>query len=101
MNATGFRQKSVKILYQRPHANGEESCTISWVSMGYSPLKEILKREIKEYALEKGFDIKTLIEYTAMNTVIIKEMDNIVDEYDIGEIKENIESVNSWAKVDL
>ena len=64
-----------------------------------SDVEEILKREIKEYALEKGFDIKTPIEYTAMNTVIIKEMDSIVDEYDTVETKENIESVNSWAKV--
>ena len=109
--------RSVKILDQRPQAKRRGELYNILGKYGVFPLKmhsgkgvffpiiyesdleEILKREIKEYALEKGFDIKTPIEYTAMKTVIIKEMDSIVDEYDTGEIKENIGSVNSWAKV--
>ena len=117
MDATGFRQKSVKILDQKPHEKrrGElynilgkygifplkmhSGKGVFFPIIGESDLEEILKKEVKEYALEKGFDIKTPIEYTAMKTVIIKEMDSIVDEYNDEEIKENIESVNSWAKV--
>ena len=64
-----------------------------------SDLEEILKKEVRDYANEKGFEIKTPIEYTAMKTVVVKEIDSIIDEFTDQEIIENIERVNDWAKV--
>ena len=64
-----------------------------------SDLEEILKKEVRDYAKEKGFEIKTPIEYTAMKTVVVKEIDSIIDEFTDQEIIENIERVNDWAKV--
>ena len=54
---------------------------------------------MKTYASEKGFEIKTPIEYSAMKTVIVKQIDEIIDEYSLEEIRENIETLNQWAKV--
>ena len=58
-----------------------------------------MKKEVRDYANEKGFEIKTPIEYTAMKTVVVKEIDSIIDEFTDQEIIENIERVNDWAKV--
>ena len=46
-----------------------------------------------------GFEIRIPIEYSAMKTIVVKEVDSIIDEYTEPEIKESIETVNEWAKV--
>ena len=49
--------------------------------------------------MEKGLEIKVPIEYNAIKTVIVKEIDSMVDEFEDEEIRESIERLNDWAKV--
>ena len=62
-------------------------------------LENILKQEMANKAKEKGFEILTPIEYGAMHAVVIKEIDSMVDDCSVEEIKNNVEDLNIWAKV--
>ena len=61
-------------------------------------LEEILKEESVNKAKENGFEIYTPIEYGAMRMVVVKEIDEMIDDYSKEKIMANIE-LNSWAKV--
>ena len=114
---TNYRQKSVKIVDHKPHV--KRKCELYGIlgRCGIFPrkmhvgkgvfypiineedLEEILKEENVRKAKEKGFEIFTPIEYGAMRTVMVKEVDEMIDDYSNEEIIANIEELNSWAEV--
>ena len=112
------RQKSVKINDKQPHAKrkgelynflGRHGIFPSKMHAGQGvffavilegDLEKILKKEVVEKAQEKGFEIITPIEYGALKTVIVKEIDAMVDDYNEEEIKESIEMLNEGVKVE-
>ena len=113
METNTCKQKSVKVIDHWPHTKRKGELYIVLGKFGIfqskmhsgqgiffpiiyvTDLEELLKDEVKNYASDKGFEIKTPIEYSAMKTVIIQQ----IDEYPLEDIKENIETVNQWAKV--
>ena len=117
MEPVNNRQKSVKVIDKRPHTKrkgelynllGCSGIFLTKMHTGQGvffpivregDLEEILKKEVMETALEKGFEIKIPIKYSAMKTVIVKEIDSIIDEYENQEINNSIESINERAKV--
>ena len=89
MEPVNNRQKSVKVIDKRPHTKRKGELYNLLGCYGILPtkmhagkgiffpivregdLEEILKKEVMETALEKGFEIKIPIEYSAMKTVIV------------------------------
>ena len=112
------RQKSVKINDKKPHAKRKGELYNFLGRHGIFPtkmhagqgaffaiiyeedLEKILKKEVVEKAQEKGFEIITPIEYGALETVIVKEIDAMVNDYNEEEIKESIEMLNEGVKVE-
>ena len=117
METNTYKQKSVKVIDHRPHTKRRGELYNVLGKFGIFPSKmhsgqgiffpviyvtdieELLMDEVKNYASDKGFEIKTSIEYSAMKTVIVKQIDEIRDMYSLEEIKENIVTLNEWAKV--
>ena len=64
-----------------------------------SEIEEIMKDEIFEKAKEEGFDIIAPIELGAMKTVIVKEVDSMIDEYSDEEVMVSIGALSEWAEV--
>ena len=111
------RQKSVKIVDHKPHDKRKSELYGILGRCGIFPrkmhvgkgvfypiineedLEEILKEENVNKAKEKGFEIYTPIEYGAMRTVVVKEIDEMIDDYSNEEIMANVEQLNTWAKV--
>ena len=112
-----FKQQSVKVIGRKPHTKrrrelynvlGKYSIFPTKMHSGQgvffpiiceSDLENMLKDELRQYAMEKGFEIKVSIEYSTMKTVVVKEIDSVVDEFEEEEIKESIERLKDWAKV--
>ena len=112
-----YKQKSVKVIDHKPHTKrrgelynvlGKYGIFPTKMHSGQgvffpiiyeSDLENMLKDDLGQFAMEKGFEIKVPIEYSAMKTVVVKEIDSMVDEFQDAEIKESIERLNDWAKV--
>ena len=112
-----YQQKSVKVIDHRPHTKrrgelynvlGKYGIFPTKMHSGQrmffpiiyeSDLENMLKDELGQYASDKYFEIVVPVEYSAMKTVVVKEIDSMVDEFDDEEIKESIERLNDWAKV--
>lgn len=62
-------------------------------------LENMLNQETKKELTKNKFEVITPIEYGAMRTIIVKEVDSIVDDFQNDEIKFNIEQCNQWAQV--
>ena len=62
-------------------------------------MEEMMRDEILEKAKEEGFDIIAPIDLGAMKTVIVKEVDSMIDEYSDEEMIASIEALNERAKV--
>ena len=63
-------------------------------------LETILSSESTAIFREVGFELVPPIEYNSLKTVVIKNLDYMVDSYSDEEIIESIERLNSWAKVE-
>ena len=63
-------------------------------------VENILKEENVQRARGKGFEILAPIEFGAMKTIVIKQVDEMIDDYNDEEIKESIERLNEWARVE-
>ena len=59
----------------------------------------MLKEDFMREARGKEFEIMTPIEFSALQTIVVREVDSMIEEYDEGEIAENIQFLNDWAKV--
>ena len=49
---------------------------------------------------DKGFEIVAPIEFGAMKTIVIKQIDEMINDYNNEGIKESIEYLNDWARVE-
>ena len=117
MEQANPRHKSVKVIDHKPHTKRKNELYNFLGQSGIFPrkmhvgqgvfypivneedLENLLKQETVNKAKEKGFEILTPIEYGAMHTVVIKEIDSMVDDYSAEDIKNNVEELNIWAKV--
>ena len=63
-------------------------------------VEEILKEETKKKAEEKGFQIFRPLDYDSMKTVVVRDVDSVMDEFTAEEIAESVERVNEWAEVE-
>ena len=114
---TNWKQKSVKVIDHQPHTKRKNElynilgkCNIfprkMHVGVGVfypiineEDLEDMLKEETVQKIKEKGFEIITPIEFGAMKTIVIKEIDSMIDDFEIDEIKNSIEDLNPWARV--
>ena len=102
-----YKQKSVKVIDHKPHTKRRGELYNVLGKYGIFPtkmhsgqgvffpiicesgLENMLKDELRQYAMEKGFEIKVPIEYSAMKTVVVKIVWWI--SLSDGEIRESIE----------
>ena len=64
-----------------------------------SEIKEMLKEEVMREAREIKFEITIPIEFSALQTIVVRDMDSMIEEYNEGEIAESIQFLNDWEKV--
>ena len=63
-------------------------------------VENILKEENVQKERDKGFEIVAPIEFGAMKTIVVRQIDEMIEDYNNEEIKESIEYLNDWAKVE-
>ena len=63
-------------------------------------LENILSDESRETFLREGFELVPPIEYNSMKTVVVKNLDYMVESYPDEDIIESVERLNSWATVE-
>ena len=63
-------------------------------------LELILSEDCKKKLNEENYQIHTPLEYTAMRTIVVRQLDQIVDFYTDEEIVNNIQATNDWCKVE-
>ena len=54
----------------------------------------------KEAFRQEGFEVVPPIEYNSMKTVVVKQLDYMIDSFNDEEIIDSIENLNKWAKVE-
>ena len=117
MNTENRRQKSIKVIDHRPHDKRKNElygilgqCGIFpgkmhkgkgvfYTIINEDDVENILKEENVQKARDKGFKILAPIEFGAMKTIVIKQVDEMINDYNNEEIKESIEHLNEWARV--
>ena len=62
-------------------------------------LETILSEESKVTFENEGFELVPPIEYNSLKTVVVKNLDYLINSHSDGEIIESIERLNPWAKV--
>ena len=113
----GNRQKSIKVIDRKPGAKRKNDLYGILGAFGVFPgkmhagngvffpivkeneIEEMMKDEILQKAKGEGFEIIAPIELGAMRTVIVKEVDSMIDEYSNEEVIYSIEALNEWAEV--
>ena len=63
-------------------------------------LETILDNANKAKLKKENFEVIPPLEYKALKTIVVKQVDTIIDCYENNEIKDNIERINDWAKVE-
>ena len=48
---------------------------------------------------DKEFEITTPIEFSALQTIVVRDVDSMIEEYSEEEFAESIQFLNDWAKV--
>ena len=113
----GNRQKSIKVIDRKPGAKRKNDLYGILGAFGVFPgkmhvgngvffpivkeneMEEMMKDEILQKAKEEGFEKIAPIELGAMRTVIVKEVNSMIDEYSNEEVIYSIEALNEWAEV--
>ena len=113
----GNRQKSVKVLDHKPGTGrrsdlygilGKHGIYPGKMHAGQgvffpiikeSEIEEMLKEEVRQEAGGNDFEIVTPIEFGALQTIVVREVDSMIEEYNVGEIAESIQCLNEWAEV--
>ena len=113
----GNRQKSVKVLDHKPGTGrrsdlygilGKHGIYPGKMHAGQvfffpiikeSEIEEMLKEDIRREARENDFEIVTPIEFGAVQTIVVREVDGMIEEYNEEEIAESIQCLNDWAEV--
>lgn len=78
----------------RPHRIHEANKAY-FAIVNQEEIDQILRQDIRHKLKQKGFDVNEPLEYNANRTIIIKRLDNIIDEYTDDEIIQSLESQNS------
>lgn len=60
----------------------------------------LLTDDSKQTFREEGYEVVPPIEYNAMKTVVVRNLDYMIDNYSLDEIKDSINSLNEWAEVE-
>ena len=60
----------------------------------------VLHGVCQESLKQENFKVHIPLEYTAMRTIVAKQLDQIIDHYQDEDIKCNIEQTNTWCKVE-
>ena len=63
-------------------------------------IESILSDVSKEAFRQEGFEVVPPIEYNSMKTVVVKQLDYMIDSFNDEEIIDSIEILNKWAKVE-
>ena len=110
--------KSLKVLDQRPHKkrkgelyNALGACGIYlgkvqegegvfYVLIRDEEVEEMSKEETKKKAKKNGFQIFRPLDYDSMKTVVVREVDSVMEEFTAKEVAESVERVNDWEKVE-
>ena len=110
--------KSIKIIDLKPHTKRKGELYDFLGGAGIFPAKvhvgkgvffvlipddtveEMVKEETKEKAKEAGFQITMPLEYQTMRTVVVKDLDSLIEQYSSDEIAHSIERVQEWARVE-
>ena len=109
--------KSVKILDHRPSGGRRRELWAALGGIGVFPVKmhdskgaffpivrideleKLLTEDAKKKMKDKGYEVVAPIEWEAMKSVVVRELDSSIRTYDQDEI-DSIERLNNWAKVD-
>ena len=112
METENRRQKSKKVTVHGPHGKRKNELYGILGQCGIFPEKmhkgkgvfypniieddveNILKEENGQRARDKGFELMAPIEFGAMETIVIRQIDEMIDDYNNEEIKESIEYLN-------
>ena len=104
-SAAGDSRKRVK-LYEllgsfevRPNKVKEEG-KMFFVIIEEKYMEKLIANATKEAFRRHNFEIFNPLEYNALRTIIVKQIDPIMDHYEDDQIKRDIESANQWIKIE-
>ena len=61
-------------------------------------IEELITDEVKQTFSNNGFEITVPIDHDSVRSIIIKDVDKVVDKYTNDEIKESIQRSNEWVR---
>ena len=71
-----------------------------YVIVSEENLEKILTEENKRECRKEGYEIQAPLEYNSIKTIVVKQLDNMVDSFSDQEIVDSIHELNDWAKVE-
>ena len=71
-----------------------------YVVISEENLEKILTEENRRECRKEGYELQAPLECTSMKTVIIKQLDYMIDSYTDEEIMDSITQLNEWAEVE-
>ena len=71
-----------------------------YVLISEDNLEKILTEENRRECRKEGYELQAPLEYNSMKTVVIKQLDYMVDSYTDEEIMDSITQLNEWAEVE-
>ena len=63
-------------------------------------IEKILTEENKKECRKEGYELVALIEYNSLKTVVIKQLDYMIDSFTDQEVVDSIHDLNDWAEVE-
>ena len=71
-----------------------------YVIVSEENLEKILTEQNKEECRKEGYELVPPLEYSSLKTVVVKQLDYMVDSFTNREIIESIQELNEWAEVE-
>lgn len=63
-------------------------------------IEEILKDENQNVLINEGFQPVPPIEYSSLKTIVVRNIDRMIDSFDDDEVTDSINRLNDWAEVE-
>ena len=63
-------------------------------------IEKILTEENKKECRKEGYELVAPIEYNSLKTVVIKQLDYMIDSFTDQEVIDSIHYLNDWAEVE-
>ena len=71
-----------------------------YVVVAEENLEKILTDENKDECRKEGYELQAPIEYESLKTIVVKQLDYMIDSFMDEEIIESINELNDWAEVE-